>query len=583
MDSADSAPFWPLHYHDAVPETRFGFNLVGIATQLQSTTLAVPLYQRSYAWGEDDKERDQVQEFWTDLRGTFVLPGAEYFLGTVVLSKEGVEDRTTIIDGQQRLATTTILLGAIRDEFEVRGDHNRAGIIQSTYLATADLRTGGQIPQIVMNTDDDEYFRKRIIDGDSTTEPTTHSHKLIDDAYMALRQQISATADDAAGTWADRLMDWVEFLRDRVRVIVVEVPTEADAFLIFETLNDRGADLTIADLLKNYLFGRSSDRLDLVRGSWLTALANLDISAAGSQLFTDFLRHLWSSKYGATRERELYARIKERVTTTQNVVDFAADIQSTSRLYAAILNSDHEYWSTLGVETKDNLDVLSVLNLEQNRPLILAAMQHFDPQELRKTFRAMVSWGVRGLIVGGIGGGTAERLYCDAAVNIRSGEIKTVNVLAVALGQLIHSDDEFESAFKTARITRGPLARYILRALERTAIGTAEPELVPNKDEAEVNLEHVLPRNPVAAQWPQFTPEQYAEYVHRIGNLALLSKGPNGSIGNKPFSDKKPILAASQLTLTQLVGNRPDWTPPEITDRQEHLASLAVQTWRVAP
>ncbi len=323
----------------------------------------------------------------------------------------------TVIDGQQRLATTAILLAAIRDEFESRGDQNRATIIQSTYLATPDLRTGGQTPQIVLNTDDNEFFRKRIIEGDQTTEPTIHSHRLISAAYATLREAVEATATDAAGTWADRLMDWVEYLRERVRVIVVEVPTEADAFLIFETLNDRGADLTIADLLKNYLFGRSADRLDLVRGAWITALANLDVGAAGSQLFTDFLRHFWSSKYGATRERELYARIKEQINTTQNVVDFAEEIQTASRLYAAILNRDHEYWSTLGVTTNDNLDVLSILNLEQNRPLILAAMQHFNPSDLQKTLRAMVSWGVRGLIVGGIGGGTAERLYCDAAVS----------------------------------------------------------------------------------------------------------------------------------------------------------------------
>jgi hypothetical protein len=115
------------------------------------------------------------------------------------------------------------------------------------------------------------------------------------------------------------LANWVEYLRESVRVIVVDVPTDADAFLIFETLNDRGADLTIADLLKNYLFRHAEDSLETVRDGWVRALGALEISAENS-VFTSFLRHLWSSKYGATREKDLYASIKDRVTTRTQAI-----------------------------------------------------------------------------------------------------------------------------------------------------------------------------------------------------------------------------------------------------------------------
>jgi Protein of unknown function DUF262 len=346
-------------------ETKFGFGLVGIASTLEARRLAVPIYQRSYAWGDDDQghERDQVREYWLDLRSTFADKDEEYFLGTVVLSKEGVPGRVSIIDGQQRLATTAILIAAIRDEFAARGDDTRARIVESQFLTTEDLRSGEKIPQLVLNAEDDAYFRSRILEGNANALQTQKSHRLIDKAYQTLRDFVAATANDAGAQWSDRLLDWTDFLKDGVRIIVVDVPTEADAFLIFETLNDRGADLTIADLLKNYLFGRAGDRLDLVRNSWVAALANLDIAAAGSQLFTDFLRHYWSSRYGATRERELYARIKERVTSSTNAVDFADQLQQASRLYAAILNSDHDVWSTLGTVGKANVEVLGVLNL----------------------------------------------------------------------------------------------------------------------------------------------------------------------------------------------------------------------------
>lgn len=191
----------------------------------------------------------------------------------------------------------------------------------------------------------------------------------------------------------------------------------------------------------------------------------------------------------------------------------------------------------------------------------------------------MISWGIRGIIVGGIGGGTAERAYCVAAMKVRGGTIKNVSDLRTELAKIVPADDQFKAAFATARVNRGTLARYLLIALERAKLGKAEPELVPNEDEGLVNLEHILPRNPKNGEWTQFTKDEQKAYLQRLGNLALLSKGPNDRIGNKPFTVKKPVLAASELQLTQDAGNQADWTPKAIIERQERLAELALKAW----
>jgi hypothetical protein len=190
-------------------ETKLGFNLVGIATELDTRRLAVPLYQRSYAWGGDG-DRDQIMDFWSDLRSTFAAGNVEYFLGTMVLSKEGMPGRVAIIDGQQRLTTAAILIAAIRDEFRARGDDERANIIQTTYLAKSDLRSAEQIPQLVLNPDDDTYFRRRIIHGNTDATQLRNSHKLIEQAYTRLRTVVAETAADAGGDWSTRLLDWVD-------------------------------------------------------------------------------------------------------------------------------------------------------------------------------------------------------------------------------------------------------------------------------------------------------------------------------------------------------------------------------------
>ena len=182
-------------------------------------------------------------------------------------------------------------------------------------------------------------------------------------------------------------------------------------------------------------------------------------------------------------------------------------------------------------------------------------------------------------MIGGIGGGTAERVYCDAAVGIRAGKYKDAGEVRTALAAIIGSDEEFKSGFAAARIPRASLARYVLAALERTVLGRAEPELVPNDNEQEVNLEHVLPRNAAQADWPQFTEGEARAYLHRVGNMALLSKGLNGRIGNKPFAEKKPVLEKSELLLTQEAGAEDDWRPAVIDARQKRMADLAVKTW----
>ena len=95
-----------------------------------------------------------------------------------------------------------------------------------------------------------------------------------------------------------------------------------------------------------------------------------------------------------------------------------------------------------------------------------------------------------------------------------------------------------------------------------------------------MNLEHILPKRATAADWGgQFNSDERRDYVHRLGNMVLLQKGPNSRIGNKPFSVKKPILEQSAFALTAEVGAEDDWTKTTIRDRQMTLAQLAGKVW----
>ena len=157
------------------------------------------------------------------------------------------------------------------------------------------------------------------------------------------------------------------------------------------------------------------------------------------------------------------------------------------------------------------------------------------------------------------------------------GKIKTAKDLVKAMDTIIPNDAEFEAAFTTARVSNAGLARYYLRALERKAKGEADPEQIPNDDEAEVNLEHILPQSP-GAGW-NLDSETALAFYKRIGNMALLKAPVNVAIGNGSYAEKSGHFKTSALVLTAEAGSEEKWGVAEIEKRQSRLAKLAVETW----
>lgn len=103
---------------------------------------------------------------------------------------------------------------------------------------------------------------------------------------------------------------------------------------------------------------------------------------------------------------------------------------------------------------------------------------------------------------------------------------------------------------------------------------------MPNPDENQLNLEHLLPQNAVPADWTDIASAEDVEtWAYRLGNMVLLSKKENNNIGNGDFQSKIPVLKASALKLTSEVGRKQDWTPKHIETRQKELAKLAIKTW----
>jgi Protein of unknown function DUF262 len=533
--------------------------LEGIAHVLRDRRLQVPAYQRSYSW-----DQEEVNDFWWDLRAAFGTERPQYFLGTIVLTEDRDTGLSAIIDGQQRLTTTSLLLLALRNEFLRRGDPERAQVIERDYEVTLDLRSGNRMTRMTLSLDDQPHYRSVIDNGprEGTTDarPFDTSSRIVK-ALLFLEEQVRSEARNAGPHWAETLFRWVEFLERQVGVITVAVATESDAFLIFETLNARGRELTVADLLKNYLFGLSGSAIDRMQEHWMSALQALSTSA-DEEIFTTYLRHLWNSFNGATREREMYSKIKAAVTAKKTALELGSRIETFAPLYAALLSAEQPYW-TSHANLQPLAETLQRLGLEQNRPLLLAAMNRFGPEDLGALMKAVICWSVRGLVVGGIGGGTMERAYAEAAVALSEGRARDTTAVFHELSAVIPTDASFQEAFSARRINRTTIAKYLLVALTGAEQGIPDAYAVPNTAEAGFRLEAKLPRNADAGAWPQFEPDEISQWALRLGNLFVTEPGE---------------LVPTATPMTDML-NVAVWSPAAISARQERLAQLAVGLW----
>jgi hypothetical protein len=552
-----------------------GTAVEGIGHLLSDRLLAIPDYQRAYSW-----DLDEVSELWNDLEAALSSGVTEYFLGSVVTTRTAESVRYHVIDGQQRFATVSLLYAVLRDIFAGRADE-RAADIERDVLFKRNLMTLERDPRIILNAEDNEIFRQLTLHraGVRTLQPTQDSHKKLIAAFGYFENKFSELVQDLGpDSWQKPLLEWYTFVLEGAKVIEVSVSDEARAFVIFETLNDRGLNLSTADLLKNHLFGQASERLEEAKLYWSRAMA--PFSTVDTSLSADtFLRHYWASSKGVVRVKALYSLIKPEVSDADSAVAFASDLASSAPLWAAMFDRDAPLWSDYGPKAVAALDTLRNLGVEQCRPLLLAGLRMLNKAEIEKLLSLVVSWSVRWFVVGGGSAGVTERLYAGAAKKVSDGELTDATAIAAYFDDAVPSDAQFRQAFETLTVRRGWLARYYLYALELASSGDKEPELVPNQNVDQVNLEHILPRNPRAGDWLAFGAEELQGMRLMLGNQALLAKTHNNQIGSEPFTTKKPILAASGLALTAETGLVDDWTPEQIRERQRRMAELAVSIW----
>jgi hypothetical protein len=484
----------------------------------------VPFYQRDYSW-----KKEEITTLWDDIISSFEEGSdAEYFMGVIVIAPGGSEKTKLIVDGQQRIASMSMIFSAISGRWEEMGEEKRASGVARDYLGSEDRRTGGIIPKLSLNESNDSAFQQIVLNRDKVSPSDRKlwpkTNKLIYEAYEIIKKSL----DKWLGAFDDKissLLDFEDFISEKLNLIEIQVNDDSDAFIIFETLNDRGLDLAVADLVKNYLFSLGGHNIEKFKQAWI------EISVlVGRENITQFLRHYWLSFYGLVRERDLYKNIKSIVKSKTTALQFMTDLRKSAGHYSALLTPQHSFWGDFDPIVSDYLESLILFRVSQYRPVALASMKKLDAGKIEKILRDLMVISFRYTVISGLGTGNLEKIYSNTAIKIAKGEYNTPRKVFTGLKNAYVDAETFIDNFYTRRIGKANIARYILANINDYLEENEEKEV--SKDVHKVTLEHILPQNP-NQDWSQAYQgkEQHSQWVDTLGNLTLVEKNINKGIG----------------------------------------------------
>ncbi len=541
-----------------------------------SKILRVPEFQRSYAWSEDE-----VSQLWDDVVEAIDNSKAEYFIGPIVVknSNEFLE----VIDGQQRLTTALILISIIRRILRFSGDNERADWFRNEFYGKQDVITLKTSEKFFMNDENNHTFRDYVI-ADATKDKIKSAQKSYlkkNSNYLLLQSILTLweLVDEHIGDQTEKLLELHNYLYDKVKILVLTVQDEADAYVIFETLNDRGKTLDTMDLLKNHLFSKSKSYLPEVKEKWAVVKEKLHEIDPKNR----FLSHFWSSKYGRSSKTGLFRTIRDQIDSAKAAVSFANELANSARVYSALQNPNSPFWDEHEAKTKKYILSLRVLDSQQSLPVLMAASEKYKPHEFSKLAWLMVVMAVRYNLICEGRTGVSSNYYSEIPKKIRSGDYTKASHVFNHLKPIYPSDNEFYNSFISKSISDTKRARYLLIEIENYVSGQ---EKVVNSDPEKVNLEHVMPKK-INQHWNEeytgIPSDSRSYFVNSLGNMALVSSEKNRRVGAKSFDEKKKELFSQQaeFKFTYSIASLDKWTKESIEKRQEKLAETAIKVWKI--
>ena len=549
----------------------------------KSPQFVIPIYQRNYSW-----TASQCRQLWSDLmRAGRDEKVNAHFIGSIVYVERGLSSVTSqeallVIDGQQRLTTSTLLIAALAKHFETQGlselldtfSHKK---LRNYYLLNPDEEGERHFKLILSETDKDTLLA--LLQG--APMPAETSTRITEN--YALFQELIATHQGELEAICQGL----------AKLVIVDVSldrSQDNPQLIFESMNSTGLELSQADLIRNYILMGLEPKLqtELYKTYW-RPMEKAFGQAAYVVHFDAFMRHYLTTKTGEIPNvREVYVAFKAFARSlTGDTRDLVADIHAYASYYCAMaLGSEPD------AGLKQAFHDLRELKVDVAYPFLLDVYHDYKQgrvasDEVVQIVRLVESYVFRRAICA-IPTNSLNKTFAGLSRTLKKDRyIESVQAAFLILPSYrrFPSNEEFQREIKIRDLYNFRSRSYWLRRLENH--GRKERVLVED-----YTVEHILPQNEkLSEEWkaelgPEWKRVQQT-WLHTLGNLTLT--GYNSEYSDSSFKYKQEQVESkggnkigfkySPLNLNFGLGEANRWDETAIQARAERLALKASQTW----
>lgn len=576
----------------------------------------IPKYQRAYTWGK--REWEQLFEDVTENE-------EGYFLGSIICVNDdvGIPKRFEVIDGQQRLTTLSIMLLAIYsklyalkntfiedEEFLADYTNIRRELFEKINNTTYPRI---QLQSVSSNRDDYEsLLNENGIKINNTLKPRYRGLRSIEKAFNFFNNSLDQYLEEQDNDNIVEILFKVARKFNSAVLVTIEVDTHKDAYMLFESLNNRGIPLSAIDLIKNILIRESeSDKAaDETYEKWVQILKNLGENYSIEERFfrqyynayREELNEPYKSNQGKKYElgylatRTTLLDIYERMIKDQGYKSFVDSILEHSYTYSIIINNT--------TETCIYSDDLKDLERIQGAPSYLLLLYLLDNQKyfelsdyhIKEIIQYLIKFFVRRNLTDNPNTRNLTKIFMDIVDAIRKlKEYKIVATIKSMLYSVSSNDDIFESKLRgDIYLDNDTVTRFILCTIEREhqtrEIYTDLWQRNPRDNKYIWTIEHVFPEGQnIPKDWidmiadgdVSLAQEYLVNYTHKLGNLTLT--GYNQNLSNLSFEKKmnrkkdgKDVGYKNGLFLNKDIVSKSQWTIDNIENRTNQLVAVAL-------
>ncbi|MGB3534112.1 MAG: DUF262 domain-containing HNH endonuclease family protein [Microcoleaceae cyanobacterium] len=538
----------------------------------------IPLFQRPYSW-----EKPNWEALWEDLISVYTdeVKGF-YFIGPIVTqaipgTAEGISP-FIVIDGQQRLTTLTILLAALRNCIK-RSNERAAKELYNLYLVN-EYKDDDEFYKVLPTHSDRETYKSII---QAKTNKDIKKIGKIYDAYQFFEKKLKKPGIENIDVF-----DYTKFKQvclERLMLVNITSDEQDNPYLIFESLNNKGQELTQADLIRNYIFMQlpTQQQEVIYQKQWQPLQQQFETygkeySAEMTNAFWFYLRKDGES----VSEKAVYKTLKDKFDKSGNIQENLEELIQFVKYYQYF---NFEY-PDCPVKFKTRFKRLLRLDFKAGQMFLLNVYHEYEQRDLsEKDFEKILiyveSYFVRrwfaGISTRSLGG-VFNKLYSQVKAENPSSTLDGLyTVLNRFEGSQIWPDDESfcqgiinQKIYSKSYIDR---VKLILESIEETL---SKEKVDPDN----LTIEHIMPQK-LTQEWKEDLGKGYStlhkKWLHTLGNLTLT--GYNSELSNKSFEQKRIDLKQSNISLNKYFQNIETWNIDSIYSRAEYLAKIAIQVW----